>query len=99
MWPVEFERILPVVSNPEDALGECSMSTVPVRQLTPEEYLEIERTAETKSEYYRGEMFAMSRHVGLTPRRSPCHSYFNISFTASRSSSNSFSVAANFALP
>jgi Uma2 family endonuclease len=28
--------------------------------LTPEEYLEIERKAEYKSEYYRGEMFAMS---------------------------------------
>ncbi len=28
--------------------------------LTPEEYLEIERKAEYKSEYYNGEMFAMS---------------------------------------
>ncbi|HET6383187.1 MAG TPA: Uma2 family endonuclease [Armatimonadota bacterium] len=28
--------------------------------LTPAEYLEIERKAETKSEYYDGEMFAMS---------------------------------------
>src|SRR5204863_3361571 len=27
---------------------------------TPEEYLEIERKAETKSEYYRGQMFSMS---------------------------------------
>jgi Uma2 family endonuclease len=28
--------------------------------ITPEEYLEIERTAEYKSEYYNGELFAMS---------------------------------------
>ena len=36
------------------------MSTVPVRKLTPEQYLEIERKAPFKSEFYRGEMFAMS---------------------------------------
>ena len=30
------------------------------RSLSPEEYLEIERKAEDKSEYYNGEMFAMS---------------------------------------
>ncbi len=28
--------------------------------LTPEEYLEIERTAEFRSEYYNGRMYAMS---------------------------------------
>jgi Uma2 family endonuclease len=37
------------------------MSTPPKSYLTPEEYLEIERKAEFKSEYYQGEMFAMSR--------------------------------------
>jgi Uma2 family endonuclease len=36
------------------------MSTVPVHRLTPQEYLAIERLAPTKSEFYRGEMFAMS---------------------------------------
>jgi Uma2 family endonuclease len=36
------------------------MSTVPKTYLTPQEYLEIERKAEYKSEYYQGEMFAMS---------------------------------------
>ncbi len=36
------------------------MSTVPVRKLTPEQYLEIERKAQFKSEFFRGEMFAMS---------------------------------------
>ena len=36
------------------------MSTVPVRKLTPEQYLEIERKAEFKSQFFRGEMFAMS---------------------------------------
>ena len=36
------------------------MSTQPKTFLTPEQYLEIERLAEFKSEYYQGEMFAMS---------------------------------------
>jgi Uma2 family endonuclease len=36
------------------------MSTQPKHLLTPEEYLEIERKAEYKSEYDEGEMFAMS---------------------------------------
>src|SRR5215831_2206166 len=39
------------------------MSTQPKHLLTPEEYLEIERKAEYKSEYYLGEMFAMSGGV------------------------------------
>ncbi|HUQ93976.1 MAG TPA: Uma2 family endonuclease [Bryobacteraceae bacterium] len=36
------------------------MSTLPKTFLTPEQYLEIERMAEVKSEYYDGEMFSMS---------------------------------------
>jgi len=36
------------------------MSTPPKPYLTPEQYLEIERAAEYKSEYFKGEMFAMS---------------------------------------
>jgi Uma2 family endonuclease len=36
------------------------MSTLSSRYLKPEEYLEIERKAEFKSEYFNGEMFAMS---------------------------------------
>jgi Uma2 family endonuclease len=36
------------------------MSSLPATLLTPEQYLEIERKAEYKSEYYRGEMFAMA---------------------------------------
>ena len=36
------------------------MSTLPKAPLTPEQYLEMERKAEFKSEYYRGEMFAMA---------------------------------------
>lgn len=36
------------------------MSANPVPRLTPEQYLEIERKAEFKSEYYGGEMYAMS---------------------------------------
>jgi len=40
------------------------MSTRPVTRLTPEQYLEIERKAEFRSEYIDGEMFAMA---GGTP--------------------------------
>jgi|SRR5579864_2821919 len=36
------------------------MSTSPKSFLTPEQYLEIERRAEFRSEYYQGEMFAMA---------------------------------------
>lgn len=36
------------------------MATMPRPRLTPEEYLELERKAEYKSEYYDGEMFAMT---------------------------------------
>ncbi len=36
------------------------MSTLPNTLLTPEQYLEIERAAAYKSEYYHGEMFAMA---------------------------------------
>ncbi|MDA8563970.1 Uma2 family endonuclease [Mariniblastus sp.] len=36
------------------------MSTAPKSRLTPAEYLEIERAAEARSEYFGGEMFAMS---------------------------------------
>jgi Uma2 family endonuclease len=36
------------------------MSSQPSTFLTPEEYLEIERRAERKSEYFQGEMFAMA---------------------------------------
>lgn len=41
------------------------MSTHPTPFLSPEEYLEIERAAERKSEYYKGEMFMMA---GASPR-------------------------------
>ena len=57
--------------------------------VTPEEYLAIERTAQTKSEYFRGEMFAMvgasrehnliagnvSRQAGNQLRERPCEVY------------------------
>src|SRR6266496_1463986 len=36
------------------------MSTLAKTLLTPEQYLEIERKAEFKSEYFQGEMFAMA---------------------------------------
>lgn len=40
------------------------MSTQPKSYITPEQYLDIERKAGFKSEYYRGEMFAMSGAQG-----------------------------------
>lgn len=40
------------------------MASLPKPHLTPEEYLEIERKAEFKSEYLAGEMFAMSGGTG-----------------------------------
>ena len=36
------------------------MSAQPLPRLTPEQYLEIERAAEFKSEYYCGTMYAMA---------------------------------------
>ncbi len=36
------------------------MATQPLSFLTPEQYLEIDRAAEFRSEYLNGEMFAMS---------------------------------------
>ena len=45
------------------------MASSPVSKLTEEQYLAIERAAEFKSEFFNGEMFAMSgvsmRHSGL----------------------------------
>jgi Uma2 family endonuclease len=41
------------------------MASQPITRLTPEQYLEAERTAEFRSEYLNGEMFAMA---GATAR-------------------------------
>ena len=40
--------------------AETALSSQPRTYLTEEEYLELERKAEYKSEYYQGEMFAMA---------------------------------------
>jgi Uma2 family endonuclease len=67
------------------------MATRPKSFLTPEQYLEIERKAEFKSEYYGGEMFAMSgarrghnlinwnlaRVLDRHLRNRPCEAYQN----------------------
>jgi Uma2 family endonuclease len=66
-----------------------AVSTQPKTFLTEEQYLEIERAAEFKSEYYQGEMFAMAgakeahnlvvanlmRELGQQLRRGPCRLY------------------------
>jgi Uma2 family endonuclease len=68
-----------------------SLSTQPKTFLTPEQYLEIEREAEYKSEYLDGEMFAMAgageahtllvanlmRGFGNQFRLRPCRVYSN----------------------
>jgi Uma2 family endonuclease len=65
------------------------MSSQHATFLTPEEYLELERRAEFRSEYYKGEMFAMAgagrRHVLIVTnlvsalsqklRKRPCEVY------------------------
>src|SRR5439155_18026148 len=40
--------------------GSSTMSTAPTRRISPQEYLAQERRAEFKSEYLRGEIFAMA---------------------------------------
>jgi Uma2 family endonuclease len=61
----------------------------PVKQYTPQEYYALEREAQYKSEYYKGEIFAMSggtarhslisanviREVGNLLKRKPCRAY------------------------
>jgi len=67
------------------------MSTLSKSYLTEEQYLEIERKAEFKSEYYQGEMFAMVgarqahgliifnavRELSQQLRHRPCEGYSN----------------------
>jgi Uma2 family endonuclease len=67
------------------------MSSQRTTLLSPEEYLELERRAERKSEYFHGEMFAMSgasrRHVVIVNnlggelrqrlKKRPCEIYSN----------------------
>ena len=67
------------------------MSSQPTTQLTPEEYLAIERRAEYKSEYIDGEMVGMtgasrrhnliaaniSREIGQQLRGRPCEGYIS----------------------
>src|SRR5213593_4540612 len=65
---------------------EASMSAAAKTYITPQQYLEMERQAETKSEYFAGEIFAMSggtrehslisgnviRELGAQLRDRPC---------------------------
>jgi Uma2 family endonuclease len=67
------------------------MSSQPKSPCTPEQYLELERKAEYRSEYYAGETFAMAgatrahilitgniaREVSLALRDRPCEVYAN----------------------
>lgn len=65
------------------------MTAQPQKQYTPEEYLELEREADYKSEYYQGEIFAMagagrnhnrivenlSIEIGTFLKKKPCRTY------------------------
>jgi Uma2 family endonuclease len=65
------------------------VSTQAKTLLTPEQYLEIERKAEFRSEYYKGEMFAkagasdphnliatnLTRELSQQLRKKPCYTY------------------------
>jgi Uma2 family endonuclease len=67
------------------------MATLTKTYITPEQYLEIERKAEFKSEYYRGEMFLMggareahnlivlnlAAELRQQFRKRPCRAYMN----------------------
>ena len=62
------------------------MSAQPQPRLTPEQYLEVERAAQFRSEYYNGRMYAMSggthphaivignlaRELGVALKKGPC---------------------------
>jgi len=57
------------------------VSTQPKTFITPEQYLEIERKAEYKSEYYRGEMFAMAgAQEGHNVAAGNVHTTLNLQF-------------------
>lgn len=72
-----------------DFLVKRPMSTVPKHFITPEEYLHRERKAEFRSEYFRGEMFAMAgasanhnlivgnciQTIGQQLKKKPCRVY------------------------
>ena len=47
-------------SDHDPIAGASAVSSSPARKISPAEYLEAERAAETKSEYYAGQGFAMT---------------------------------------
>ena len=47
-------------SDHDPIAGVSAVSSSPARKISPAEYLEAERAAETKSEYYAGQVFAMT---------------------------------------
>ncbi len=62
------------------------MSTQPKSYITPEEYLEIDRKAERKSEYYNGQMFPMHEEAarpGQVGDRVRFHSLLVVNLLAS----------------
>jgi len=56
-WPGASKLITGLTSAEEEA---ASVASYPIRRYTPEEYLEGERAAEFRSEYFGGEIVAMA---------------------------------------
>lgn len=55
-----FEQRLQLDKVPERMVESRPMATEPKQRLTIQEYLTLERQSETKSDYFEGEMFAMT---------------------------------------
>lgn len=83
--------MIPIANRFRDNFSRRIISTVPKHYVTPEEYLHRERKADFRSEYYRGEMFAMAgasanhnlivgnciQTLGLQLKKKPCRVYPN----------------------
>jgi Uma2 family endonuclease len=81
--------LVPEVGEQPRPIEKPSMSTAPKRKMTAREYLEIEERADTKSEFFNGEMFAMSGasiehnrikenlgiEIGARLKGGPCRTY------------------------
>jgi Uma2 family endonuclease len=81
--------LVPEVGKQPDSIESPAMSTAPKQKLTAQQYLEIEERAQSKSEFFNGEMFAMSGaslehnrikenlviEIGSRLKAGPCRTY------------------------
>lgn len=63
--PYNIGNVAAIKQAKGDILGETAMNVQPQekKRITPEAYLELERTSEIKHEYFAGEIFAMTGQV------------------------------------